>query len=61
MPPDSFADMVAFAALALIGLAVLAVAAADAVRDSDWWVIARGRTSGRLHRLRHFVRGGRRG
>ncbi|MFI0468672.1 hypothetical protein ACH347_31720 [Saccharopolyspora sp. 5N102] len=58
---DPVVDVFAFAALALIGLAVLAVAAADAVRDSDWWVIVRGRTSGRLHRLRHFVRSGRRG
>lgn len=42
------------------GVFVLGFAIASAIRDSDWWVVARGTTRGRYDRLRRSM-GTRRG
>lgn len=54
-------NVIAVVGLVLIGVFVLAYGVADAVRDSDWFVIARGMASGKRARLARAVRGVRRG
>lgn len=54
-------NALAFVGLALVGAVVFGFAVASAVRDSDWWVIARGSATGKRDRLIRFVRGVRRG
>jgi hypothetical protein len=54
-------NVIAFVGLVLVGAIVFGYAVADAVRDSDWWVIARGVASGKRARFVRFVRGVRRG
>jgi hypothetical protein len=41
-------------ALVITGGLLLGGAVADAVRDSDWWVILRGRVTARRDRYRHW-------
>lgn len=54
-------DAIALVGLLLIGTWVFGWAVADAVRDSDWWVILRGRTVGKRDRFLRFVRRAGRG
>ena len=54
-------DVIAFVGLLLLGAWVFGWAVADAVSDSDWWVILRGRTTGKRDRFLRFVRRVRRG
>ncbi|MGP4021448.1 hypothetical protein [Saccharopolyspora sp. 5N708] len=61
MQPDFLADTIALYGLALVGVLVLGFVVAPVVRDSDWWVIARGLASGRCNRVRRVLRGVRRG
>lgn len=59
--PDPVAEVLVIVGLVLVGALLLSFGVADAVRDSDWWVIARGTASGKRARLVRLVRGVRRG
>lgn len=53
--------VVALAVFVGLGLMIVGVQAVAIIRDSDWWVIARGIASGKRARLGRFMRGVRRG
>lgn len=58
---DPFAITIALWGLGFLGAFVLGRNAAAAVRDSDWFLIARGLTAGKCRRLRRSLRQLRRG
>lgn len=54
-------SVIVFAGLVLVAAFLISVRIADAVRDSDWWVIARSVASDKRARLARIIRGVRRG
>ncbi len=58
---DPLPSVIALGVLVLLAVLVLGAQLVPIVRDSDAWLIARGVTSGKVNRLRRFVRRVRRG